>query len=82
MRKTIYLTPNGRREGIDITYIKSSQKLSIGGWFDSIVGIQSTPIELFRFFEQLGITEKDCKKAFEKLDMWKRAEISGEMSKL
>lgn len=82
MPKTIYLPPNAKYSGIDVTWTKSSQKLSIGGWYDGIVGIQSTPIELYRFFEQLGITEKDCKKAFEKLELWKRAEIAGEMSKL
>ncbi len=41
--------------GIDITYIKSRKVLSIGGWYDDFVGIQSVEIPLDKFCELLGI---------------------------
>lgn len=64
MPKTIYLPKDARHEGIDITYTKSTQRLYIGGWFDSMVGISGGSMTLREFFDSLGITEKDIKKAF------------------
>jgi hypothetical protein len=66
MPKTIYIPEDARHSGIDVTWTKSAQRLSIGGWYDSCVGIQSTRITLGEFFQRLGITEADCKKAFRK----------------
>jgi len=62
--KTIYLPENATHAGIDITYIKSRNELRIGGWFDSMVGISGGSIPLKDFFFKLGITEKQCTKAF------------------
>ena len=50
--------------GIDVTWTPSAQRLSIGGWYDTCVGIQSDSMTLLEFFELLGITEKDCQKAW------------------
>lgn len=52
--------------GIDITWWKTKGELSIGGWYDSCVGIEGERISLREFFDRLGIVEKDCRKAFKK----------------
>lgn len=53
-----------RHDGIDITWYKTKQILSIGGWYDGMVGIEGESLTLREFFSRLGITEKDCRKAF------------------
>ena len=62
--KTIYFPEDAKNDGIDIAYIKSKNQLRIGGWFDGCVGIGGGNISLKEFFEKLGITEKQCVKAF------------------
>jgi hypothetical protein len=64
MPKTIYLTKDSEDEGINITWTPSRQQLDISGWFDSFVGIEGKSMFLIDFFTELGITEKDCIKAF------------------
>lgn len=66
--RKIYLPEDATHSGIDITYIKSANTLRIGGWYDSMVGISGGEIHLAKFFNQLGITEKDCRQAFKLLD--------------
>ena len=67
MPKTIYLGEENSNCGIDITWTKTRQRLDIGGWYDSSVGIQSSEITLGVFFDLLGITEEDCRKAFRRI---------------
>lgn len=50
--------------GIDVTWTKTGQRLCFGGWYDSFVGIPGDSITLREFFDALGITEKDCAKAW------------------
>jgi len=65
MPKTIYIQElDGGSSGIDITWTKSTQRLAIGGWYDSMVGIGGKNFSLREFFDALGITEKDCLKTF------------------
>ena len=64
MPKTIFLTNECERSGIDITWTKSKSQLHIGGWYDTCCGIEPTNMTLKEFFDKLGITEKDCKRAF------------------
>jgi hypothetical protein len=66
--RKIYLPEDARHSGIDVTYIKSANTLRIGGWYDSMVGISGGEIHLAKFFNQLGIAEKDCRQAFKLLD--------------
>jgi len=66
MPKTIYFPPDAKYSGIDVTWTPSSGRLRIGGWYDGMVGIQGDSMPLAEFFKQLGITEKDTKKAFAK----------------
>jgi len=62
--KTIYIPKDAKHDGIDITWTPSSGILRIGGWYDSFVGIEGESMTLLEFFQRLGITEKDCQKAF------------------
>ena len=64
MPKRIDLTDNWACSGIDITWTPTAQRLDIGGWYDGSVGIGTHSIHLREFFDKLGITEKDCVKAF------------------
>jgi hypothetical protein len=69
MPTTIYLPKRepgvlGNHSGINITWYKTKQILSIGGWYDGMVGIEGESLTLRDFFDRLGITEKDCRKAF------------------
>jgi len=41
--------------GIEIEYIKSRDTLIIGGFYDNIVGIESTEIKFADFCKELGI---------------------------
>jgi len=48
---------------IDITWTPSADRLDIGGFYDSFVGIPPISMTLGQFFEKLGITEKHISKA-------------------
>lgn len=63
MPKTIYIPEDARHSGIDITWTPSAGRLDIGGWYDTMVGIQTGSMTLAEFFAKLGITEKDVRKA-------------------
>ena len=66
MPKRIYIPQDASHSGIDITWTKSAQRIDIGGWYDSCVGLSGGSLMLREFFDQLGITEKDCAKAWKK----------------
>ncbi len=66
MPNAFYISKGQSRDGIDITWTPTAQRLDISGWYDGFVGIEGDSFSLREFFEALGITEKDCKKA------WKR----------
>lgn len=63
MPKTIYVSKH-TNSGIDITWTKSAQRLDIGGWYDGCVGIEGRSFKLREFFDEMGITLKDCQKVF------------------
>tara|TARA_R110000868_G_scaffold341528_1_gene602390 strand:- start:20 stop:241 length:222 start_codon:yes stop_codon:yes gene_type:complete len=64
MPKRLYLSDEWNHSGIDITWTPSAQRLDVGGWYDSFVGLETHCLTLCQFFDELGITEKDCAKAF------------------
>lgn len=66
MPKCIYLPRDGecRGSGISIRWTPSAQRLDFDGWYDSCVGIEGEAFTLREFFDVIGITEKDCKRAF------------------
>jgi predicted transcriptional regulator len=68
MPKTVWLKKEGfSTSGINITWTPSAQRLDIGGWYDSFVGIEEQSMTLAEFFQRLGITEKDVKKAMKEI---------------
>lgn len=50
--------------GISITWTPTAQRLDISGWHSSFAGIEGDSFTLREFLDRLGITEKDCAKAF------------------
>lgn len=50
--------------GVDIAFIRAHQTIVIGGWYDHMVGIEAETLSLREFFARVGITERDCRKAF------------------
>jgi hypothetical protein len=64
MPKTIYIPEDADRSGIDISYVKSTQRLFIGGWYNSCVGMTSGTFTLHEFLTKLGITEKEILKCY------------------
>ncbi len=64
MPKTMYVPANATRSGIDVRWTPSAQRLDVGGWYDSMVGLEGESMSLRQFFDRLGITEKDCVKAW------------------
>lgn len=66
MPKQLILPKDATYSGIDVTWTPSAQRLDISGWYESYAGIQNSSLTLLEFFRELGITEKDCAKAFSK----------------
>jgi len=66
MPRKLYLPLNTdlKNSGIDVTWTPSAQRLDFGGWYDSMVGIDGGSFSLHEFFIALGITEKDCHRAW------------------
>lgn len=62
MPKTISIGTDN--SGIAVTWTPSAKRIDIHGWYDSMVGIEGRSFALAEFFRELGITEKDVKKAF------------------
>ena len=59
--KTVYYGEGD--SGIDVTYFKGRRELSIGGWYDGTVGIESRIVPLGDFLRDLGVTLKDVEKS-------------------
>ena len=66
MKLVLPLVYYGNASGIEIDYIKKRKSLVISGWYDHFVGIEPSELTLAQFFARLGITEKDCRLAFQK----------------
>jgi hypothetical protein len=64
MAKRLDLSDKWGHSGISITWTPSAQRLNVSAWYDSFVGIEGDSMTLHQFFDKLGITEKDCAKAF------------------
>lgn len=60
----VFTDADFKRSGIEITYKKTRQLLEVSGWYDSFVGIEGNTLTLHQFFTLLGITLKDCTRAF------------------
>jgi len=65
MPTRINIPKDADRNGVAVEYTKSSRRLYIHGWYDSMVGIEGEGMSLAQFFQKLGISKKDCNKAFD-----------------
>lgn len=65
MTRYINRLSHGTRDGLDVRYVKRRGVVVIGGWYDSIVGIEQWEIPLGKFLTELGITEQDVHKALQ-----------------
>ena len=65
MPKRIYIPADAKHEGIDVTWTPTAQRLDFGGWFDGCVGLGGESMTLREFFDRLGITEAQCRKAWQ-----------------
>jgi predicted transcriptional regulator len=63
MPKTIYIQDSHEHSGIKITWTPYQSRLKLGGWYDYYCGIESRTMTLAEFFDMLGITEKDIRRA-------------------
>lgn len=51
--------------GVDVTYDKRDQTVTLSGWYDTHVGIAPETVTLARFLRALGVTVEDCRKALD-----------------
>ena len=65
MAKTITL--GTENSGITVTWTPSAKRLDVSGWYDGMVGIEGRSLTLAEFLKELGITEKDVRKAFKEV---------------
>ena len=63
-----YVPSDADRSGISVQYHVKARSLTIGGWYDSMVGLTSETISLRQFFDRLGITARDCHRAFKETE--------------
>ena len=64
MTKRLDLANECNHSGIYIIWTPSAQRLDVGRWHGLLGGLESHSLTLRLFFDELGITEKDCAKAF------------------
>ena len=60
-----------RSEGVDVTYDSAEQTIAIGGWYDSMVGIEPVVMPVLEFVERLNLRKaiaKADKRALEEVD--------------
>lgn len=49
----------GGRSGVEVTYIKSRKLIRVGGWYDTMVGIEGFEKPLGEFLDELGVSGTD-----------------------
>lgn len=69
MPKKITITKDSmmRSSGVQIEYTPSTNRLWIGGFYDSCVGIEGEGFALSDFFKALEIPAKNIRKALEEI---------------
>lgn len=64
MPKTLYISESWANSGVDVTWTPTADRLAFGGWYDTCVGIEGRAMSLREFFDELGITEAHCRRAW------------------
>jgi hypothetical protein len=54
-QKTRYLTTSDGRSGVHVRYVASRRVVVLGGWYDSICGIEDVEIPLDEFVRRLKL---------------------------
>ena len=54
--------PFSGHAGVDVTYYRNRLALTIGGWYDSFVGIAPTNLTLADFLKRIGVRPADLRK--------------------
>lgn len=57
-------SPSGGCSGVDIEFVRSTQQISVGGWYDGSFRILPVTLSLREFFKRVGIRKEDCEKAW------------------
>lgn len=58
-----YFACDGRNSGIDIMFNNRTGMVTIGGWYDSCVGIASETLPLADFLDRLDIRPQDIERS-------------------
>ena len=66
MPKRIYIPEDATISAIVITWTKTALRLRFGGWYSGYTDLKGGSMLLREFFDNLGITEADCAKAWKK----------------
>lgn len=57
-------SPSGGSSGVGIEFVRSTQQISVGGWYDGSFRILPVTLSLREFFKRVGIRKEDCEKAW------------------
>lgn len=69
MAKRYYRIETGEySSGVDVTYDSKERMVTLGGHYDSIVGIAPETLPVVTFLEMLGLTPKRVQKLWEERD--------------
>lgn len=51
-------------DGVTVKYNQRANQITLEGWYNQHIEITSHTVPLRAFFDALGITENDCRRAF------------------
>lgn len=60
---TAYFPPAAKSSGVDITFNNRKGMVTVGGWYNSCVGIEPTTLSLAAFLDRLGIRPQDIERS-------------------
>ena len=68
MKPASFVSSEDSHAGIDIIWTRSSRRLSVCGWYDSMVDIEGETVRDVEFFQRIGMTAADLRRAANDLD--------------
>jgi hypothetical protein len=67
MSKTLHIPNEEAKNGITVTYTKSSNTIFISGWYDNCTAIEGRKYKLDQFLLELGIADDDITRTLSKV---------------
>jgi hypothetical protein len=67
MKTAFFCCQDSDSSGVDIEFTRSTARLHIGGWYDTMVGLQPEEVSLVEFFRRCSITEADLLRAIKEM---------------